>query len=450
MSTEVADTLATFAANLKYEDIPEEVVDYTKFLALKTISGMVAGSIHPSGVRAASVIKRKNLPQEITLIHSGFKTSLWEAIFLNAFYAHVQELEDDRIGGGVSWDITVVAIILALAERYKLSGRDTLLAMVVGLELHTRTCLFSAEHIGLTVVPGAVGPAAGAAKAIGLDAHQTAMAMGLALSSANLSFVNFGTDTHFFESSIHSVQAVAAAEMASVGLTSNPDIARYLDGLLGKGKINPEDYTRDLGERWLLTEIMIKKYPCCFMIHRQVDSLFEIMRSNNLSQDDVKRIHVHATPGDKLCNRPDPKTEGEMQFSFQHTLGAALVRGVLSLDEFKASAAADPELLAARAKVEVTMDPDGSQFVMVDPSRITVTTWSGMEFSDERLHPVGSKQDPLTLEGMRKVYRQYVGDLYSPQDAERVAELVLGLDRLDDISSLMEILAQSDTELVSG
>jgi len=266
------------------------------------------------------------------------------------------------------------------------------------------------------------------------------MAMGLALSSANVAFVNFGTDAHFFESSIHSLQAVAAAEIASVGLTSNPDIARYLNDLLGKGKINVDDYTKDLGKRWLLTEIMIKKYPCCFMVHRQVDSLFEIMKANNLSYNDVKAIQVHATPGDILCDRPDPKTEGEMQFSFQHALGAALVKGSLALSDFEEGMASTPTLVQARSKVKVTIDPSGSKFVMVDPSRITVTTSTGQEFSAERRHPIGSKQDPLSTEDMRKVYRQYVGSLYAPEDVRQIAELVLRLEQLNNTTPLMQLL----------
>lgn len=450
MSTNVAQQLAEFSADLSYSDVPADVLNYTKSIVLKTIAGIAAGSVHPSGVKVASLIKKKRLPGDVSIVRSGFKTSLWEAIFLNSFYAHVQELEDDRIGGGVSWDITVVSILLALAEQYQLSGKDFLTAVVVGLEAHTRTCLFSAEHRGLTVVPGAVGPAVGAAKALGLGAHETAMAMGLALSSANLSLVNFGTDTHFFESSIHSVQAVAAAEMASLGMTSNPDIVRYLSKLLGEDQVRAEDFVRDLGKNWLLTEIMIKKYPCCFMVHRQIDSLLKIKRDQNLTYDDIARITVHATPGDQLCDRPNPKTVGELQFSFQHTLGTALLNDDLTLADFDQGTTTQSRLVDARAKINVVIDPEGSKFVMVDPSRITVTTTSGREFSDERMYPIGSKNDPLSTSGMRAVYGKFVNGLYPEGDVNRIADLVLQIEQQRTIEPLVEMLGKEHSHALAA
>lgn len=440
MSTDIARQLAEFSSDLSYADVPADVLEYTKSIILKTIAGIAAGSVHPSGAKVASLVKSKRLPADVSIVRGGFKTSLWEAIFLNSFFAHVQELEDDRIGGGVSWDITVVSILLALAEQRKLTGKEFLTAVVVGLEAHTRTCLFSAEHRGLTVVPGAAGPAIGAAKALGLNAQETAMAMGLALSSANLSFVNFGTDTHFFESSIHSVQAVAAAEMASLGMTSNPDIVRYLAKLLGEDRVRAEDFVRDLGKNWLLTEIMIKKYPCCFMVHRQVDSLLKIKRSQNLTYDDVATIKVHATPGDQLCDRPDPKTVGELQFSFQHTLGTALLNDGLTLADFTERAATEPRLVDARAKVDVQIDPEGSKFVMVDPSRISIVTTSGQEFADERMYPIGSKHDPLSATDMRAVYGQFINGLYPQDDVDEIADLVLQIEHLESIEPLMTLL----------
>src|SRR6476661_2205187 len=151
VANEIAQRLAEFSFNTNYADIPDEVLQFSKSLTLKTIGGMVAGSVHPSAKKMTGLIRARKLPEELGIVHGGFKTSLWEAIFLNSFFAHVQELEDDRIGGGVSWDITVIPLLLSLAEKRNLSGKALLVAIAVGLEVHTRTCLFSAEHIGLTV-----------------------------------------------------------------------------------------------------------------------------------------------------------------------------------------------------------------------------------------------------------------------------------------------------------
>src|SRR4030043_346847 len=154
MCPQIATQLAKFVVETRYSDIPKEVVDFTKGLVLKTVAGTLAGSATPSGRKMSHIIKSRNLGKDAGVIGCSFKTSLWESIFLNAFLAHASELEDDSFLGGVSWDITVIPLLLPLAEKFKISGKDLMEALVVGLEVHTRTCLFSAEHLGEVVVPG--------------------------------------------------------------------------------------------------------------------------------------------------------------------------------------------------------------------------------------------------------------------------------------------------------
>ena len=211
MSREIAEQLATFILETKYPEIPEEVIFFTKGLLLKTVAGMLAGSMTPSGEKMSKIIKSKNLPEEAGAIGCGFKTSLWDSVFLNAFLAHASELEDDSFLGGVSWDITVIPLLLPLAEKLKISGRELLEAMIVGLEVHTRTCLFSSTHLGVVVVPGGVGPAAAGARALGLDIEKTTSALGLAMSGPAILLINLGTDAHFFESALQALQGIMAA-----------------------------------------------------------------------------------------------------------------------------------------------------------------------------------------------------------------------------------------------
>jgi 2-methylcitrate dehydratase PrpD len=307
MSKDINSRLAEFTAKTKYEDIPKETLEFTKYLTFKNIANTLAGSVTTSGQRMAGIIREQRLPEEVGVIGGGFKTSLWEGVFLGSYFAHAAELEDDRFDEGISWDITVIPLLFPLAEKLGLSGRALLEALVIGLEVHTRTSTFSARHLGHYLVPGAVGPAAGAAKALGLGLGEAGAAIGLALSGVPLSVVNLGTDAHFFESALHSLQGMMAAQMAKAGLTGNPDIVTYLSDYLGKERVVPKKMVEGLGEKWVLREIQIKKYPCCIILHRQIDALIELMKQHNLSYDDVKFVEVHGSPGDTDCNRPEDK-----------------------------------------------------------------------------------------------------------------------------------------------
>ncbi len=219
----------------------------------------------------------------------------------------------------------------------------------MGLETHTRTCSFPTERLGVVVFPGAVGPAAAGAKALGLDLGKTASALGLAMSGAGISLLNLGTDAHFLESSLQSLQGIMAAEMAKEGMTGNPEIGTYLSNFLGKENINPEKMVLDLGQVWQFRNIGIKKYPCCFFTHRQIDVVLELRKEHNLSFNDIEKIEVHASPADEWCNRPEPQSLGDLQFSFQHLLGAAMLDGDVNFENVDADVLSDPRYNEARS-----------------------------------------------------------------------------------------------------
>ena len=386
MKNDVTKRLVDFAVKTKYEDIPRETIEFCKCLILKTISGTLAGALKPSGQKMAKIIRDKGNRKDFTVIGGGFKTSLWEAIFLNAYFAHASELEDDRFDGGVSWDITVIPLLIPLAEKLGLSGKALLEAVAIGLEVHTRTSYFSAQHLGQFLVPGAVGPAVAGAKALGLGAEGTAGALGLAISGVPLSVVNLGTDGHFLESALMSLQGIMAAEMAELGLKGTPDLSTYLTEYLGKGlkKVDPEIMVRDLGKNWVLREIQIKKYPCCIVLHRSIDAVVELKKAHGLSWENVKSIEIHASPGDTICHRPEPKDENDLQFSYQHALAVAMLDGDVSLSRITNEAASDKKLKELRSKVQFVIQPDWSSEFLDSTNRVVINTKNGEKLSKRK------------------------------------------------------------------
>jgi len=442
MAKDIGTQLVEFAVNTKYEDIPQETLQFTKLLVLKTVSGMLAGADKPSGQKLAGIIRDRKYPEECVVIGSGFKTSLWEASLLNAYYAHASELEDDRVyaGDGIGWDITVIPNLFPLAERLMLSGRALVEAMAVGLEVHIRTCLSNSEHLKQYLIPGAVGPAVGAAKALGLGLKETAGAFGLALSGVPLSHINLWTDAHFFESALQSLQGIMAAEMAKVGLFGNPDIDQHLSNFLGKEKVFRERMVEGLGKRWMVREIMIKKYPVCTHQHRQIDLVIGLMKKHKLSYEDVGGVEVHASPADTLCDNPDPKDENELKFSFQHNLAVAMLDGDVGLERITKEAVNDPKLKEARNKVKFILHPELSNILAKEPGRVVIKTKDGKEFSGERRYPIGHPEEPLTLEKFRELYFKFTRNKLTEKNISKSADLIMNLEKVDNIEELTDIL----------
>ncbi len=380
------------------------------------------------------------MPPEATVVGGNFRTSLWEAAFLNAFSAHAGELEDDSFNteGGSSWDIGVIPPLLSLVQGLRLSGKTLMEALVVGLEVHVRTCLSPTTQIGYGVFPAAIGPAVGAARVLGLNKEQTMSAIGLALSTVPLSMINLGTDAHFYESAFQSLHGLVSAEMAKEGMSSNPDIVTYLTRLLGEEKVHPEKMIEGLGTKWLLETIWIKKYPCCWVQHRQLDIFFELRKQYGFSYEDVDTIEVHTSPFDEILNRPDPKTEGDLQFSFYHTLGTALLDGDVNLKHFNRNIIADPRYKESRSKVKVILHSDRSNVLMEAPAELVIRTRDGRTFSGRRQYPIGSPKEPLTTEQVKGLYGKFTAGFLSPEKIRKTVEAISNLENLDNIEGLMD------------
>ncbi len=445
MEPGVVEQLVDFTSKTRYPDIPEEAVNFGKGLIVKIVAGMVAGSAKPSGRKMATMIRARGLPGEVGVIGSGFKTSVWEATFLHAFYAHASELEDDRVIEGSSWDITVIPLLFSLCEKLRLSGKTLLESIIVGLEAHCRTSIFPSDHLGLLMIPPAVGPALAASKVMGLNKNEMTSAIGLAMSGAPLSFLNFGTDAHYLESTLQCFHGLVSAEMAKEGMYGNSDIVAFLSLMLGKDKVVPKKMVEDLGKKWIFTDIWIKKYPLCLMIHRYIDTLLELKRENNFTSDDVELIEAHINPGGELCNRPEPKNERDLQFSYHNALAAALVDGDVNLSHVEFDMINDPKMKEARAKVKLIKHmewPSGvdAEAMTAVPAQITVKMKNGKTFFKERKNFIGSPEEPLTMDQFKGLYYKFTHGILPDEQIKKTQDMIMNLENLSDTDELMDTL----------
>lgn len=442
-SQAMADDLSDFIVAAGYDALPQTGVGFTKALITKIVAGMVGGAQSPSARALAEIIRERAGAEEATAIGFGFRTGLWDVAMLNVFTGHTSELEDvGHSPAGVSWDITIIPSTIALAEKLHLSGRELLEAIAVGLEVHYRTCMpFDATAAGMILPPtAAMGCAAAASKAYGSTAGQTKAALGISLSCVPMTEVNMGTDAHFFESALHGLQGVAAAELAQAGFTSNPDIASFQG--LGAHSVPLELVTEGLMDKWYFEELWIKKYPLCFLVHRQVDALLEILAGENIGYDDIAEVEVVSGPGGTSCDRAEVRTIGDLQFSFQHALGVAMRKGRIDLADVEIEAATDPGYRDARGKVSVVIDESlPFSVALADPTSVAVTTKDGRTLSRQRTSAKGSPDDPLSQQELSDLYRQFARGGMEPPAVERSLELIWNLEELDDVGELIDALA---------
>jgi 2-methylcitrate dehydratase PrpD len=450
MTHVVANRLAEFTVKTQIGDLSPQALLSAKQLALKTVAGMLAGSSMDAGARVAEFVRKNPDGEQVGVVGHGFKASMWKAVFANAFFAHQSELEDDRLNTGTSWDITTFPMLLPLAQERDMSGAEMVVASAVGLEVMARTCQFFPQgYLGLSIVPPSIGPSALAARAMQLDVAQTAAAFGLAMSGIPLSYANFGTDAHFFETSMQTLHGLTAAQGASLGLSSNPDIVRFLTGLLGKERVDGALITNGLGQEWQFTEIWVKKYPCCLYTHRYIDGFLDLVREHNFSYSDLQGIRLHVAAGAmEVCNRPSPQTVGDLQFSFQHIMSAVAMDGDVNYRHIHKDIIGDPDYVQARTQVEVVVRSDWSARLPVEtPALLEIMLKDGRVLTNARQYPTGTIQEPLSLDFVKGLFKKFVGENLAEADKQFVANAIGELETLDrkDVRHVLGILNRGRT-----
>ena len=140
MADSISRQFANWASALRYEDLPPAVIDKVKALTLMAMASAPLGSVTPRGRAGLALTKAEDdRPNGATLLVDGAKATRLGAVFANAETMWASGLIDSyrmlTHPGPV-----VVPAALANAELEGRSGKDLIVALVVGYELVFRLC----------------------------------------------------------------------------------------------------------------------------------------------------------------------------------------------------------------------------------------------------------------------------------------------------------------------
>jgi 2-methylcitrate dehydratase PrpD len=433
------DTLVEFVCDTAYKDIPEPTVTFTKQLLSKIVAAMLNGTKTGAGRRTMEYVKTMKGPGEVGVVGGGFRCSLDEAVLINGMTAHAAELEDDQFPSATS-DITVFPVILPLAEKLQLTGKDVIESSALGLEIMNRIGMFPLSSKGITDLPfyGVIGAAITAGKALKLKPDQVKNAVGISMGKASGFIVNFGSDAHYIESAGACRDGLMAAQMAGKGMSGNPDLEKWLSDLHRGLSINTSEITRGLGDSpWRVHEIWVKKYPCCFLTHRHIDMMSSILTDPEFSCANIHKVEIDVGPVDYTCNRPEPKDSEDARFSFQHIMAALMLDGDIDSHHFSEDKLTDKKFEVARKKVSVINHPDWPPEFMSGVANIKVTLNNGKSIERECAQAVGGPDNPLNEKQFADLYRKYTKGILNAGDADRSWGIISKLEKYEDLSGFL-------------
>ena len=400
-------TLASFAANLRYEDIPQPVLARAIDLYVDWFGSALAGK----GARPVESIDRFARlmgPGEgaSEVLISRRRTTPLFAAMVNAASSHSAE-QDDLHNSSVFHPATVVFPgALAVAQAQGSSGRDFLTAVVAGYEVGIRVGEFlGRSHYKVfhtTATAGTLAAAAAVGRLLQLTPEQMLHAFGSAgTQAAGLwEFLRDAADSKQLHTA-HAVTAgLSAAYLAQDGFTGARQILEGAQGI-GAGLSTDADVARltdRLGQRWALAETSFKFHACCRHTHPAADALLQVVAQHQLMPEQIAHVtaRVHQGAIDVLGPVVDPQTVHQAKFSMGTVLGliAQFQRaGLAEFDQYFQ----DPRIVAFRQKVQMVLDPEVDQAYPARwLGRVTVETVDGRTLHGIVDEPKGDPGNTLT------------------------------------------------------
>ena len=260
--------LAQYIYDLKFEDLPTEVVARAKDRILDSLACAYSGYDLPCS-RIAAETAEKGMGC-CSVIGRRWKTSPTSAAFINGTIAHAV-LQEDTGGGGHPSTVTVPAA-LAVAESLGSSGKDLILAVVLGYDIADRISLNESLTTMRKGFRGTLfhgfGAAAAAGKLMKLSVEQLQAALGFAANQAGgLAQVWWsGTMDAIFAAGMIARYGVHSAQLAGADATAAPEALEGPDGFYQAffGRTDRLGYAIEaLGKRYGIMQVIEKRYPAC-------------------------------------------------------------------------------------------------------------------------------------------------------------------------------------------
>jgi 2-methylcitrate dehydratase PrpD len=458
MTASVTQQLAEWIVEARYEDIPQRGVERVRERFLDSLGVQLGGMSVSTGQILAKWIKFQGARPQSSVVGAGFKTTAPLAALANATAGHALEFDDvATFSGHPSNPLT--AATLALGEMLGISGRDAVLAWMIGWEVIAQTGKICLGPRGNELInrgwfnqgfQPALGVAALAAKLMKFDVQQTRMALGHAASTMAGMFKNRASDTKAFVAGNAAMHGIMAAELVVLGFTANEDIIDGDNGvarLLALDRGDPLKVLDGLGS-WdmAVNGSSIKLHASCAASHAGQDALQRILKRRPTPVDSIESIEVYIN--DFLMDNVPyhaPHTGLEGKYSLQYDLAAIALDGRAGMYQYTDAMVQRPQAQALMKRVVIHPQPGDLGKVKFE-SRVRLTLRSGETLEETVSRAHGSPGDPLSWQEITDKFYECAQSLIPPEQCNHVIELC---GRFEDSANLRE-LAEAVTGQVRG
>ena len=443
----LTERLARQAATLGWEELPEPVREVARQCVLDYLGCAVAGAGDPLVGMLLDEMAEAGGAGQASIVGHPQRLPILAAALVNGAAGHALDFDDVNVAMPGHPSVAILPGLLALAEARGSSGRDVLTAFVAGYETECRIgAALSPGHYDLgfhsTATIGSFGAAAACARLIGLDAEQTATALGIAGTQAAGLKSQFGTMCKPFHAGKAAQNGLLAVLLAARGFSSRTDLIECVQGFAATHgpDFSPAAALAEPTNGFYILANLFKYHAACYFTHAPIECAGTLRREHALTPDNIAGLTLRIDAStDRVCNIPDPVDGLQSKFSLRQTVAMALA-GVdtASLGAYDETTARDPALIALRERIVIDFQRNWPQTIaeleieLLDGKRVSARHDSGIPAADlvEQGRRLAAKFDSL------------VAPVLGVARARELRETVAGLDGLAEIGVLARLAAR--------
>ena len=424
--------VSEYIASALTQQLPDHILEKSKFHFLDTIASMISGSQMLAGKRAIQFVKAQGAaaPQAI-LLGTNLRTTAINAALANGMFGHADETDDSHAESLTHPGCGIVAATLAAAELQNNSGLDILKAMTLGYDICCRLTKslnpyqFRANgHSSHTFGPN-FGAAASAGALLGVNAIQARYLLSYAAQQAS-GVSCWMRDKDHIEKAFDFGGMAARNGMTSALMVIN-DFTGVEDVFSGERNfydaygVEPlrQELGVDLGKRYEILQTSIKRWTVGSPIQAPLDCVDELIQTlgKQLDPSSITNIHVKI-PHESLTivnNREMP------EICLQHLVALMIFEGRMDFHlAHDRSRMSDPKILELRKLIGLEGSDELSKNMPTRQGIVRITLRSGKHFEVYTRDVKGTPNNPMNrLELDRKCI-----DLMSPILGLNQSELI--------------------------
>jgi 2-methylcitrate dehydratase PrpD len=448
--------LARLLAETRHEHLPGDVVRRAKDSIGDTIACGLGGRATREGDTLLGIMGSLGGRQEATVIGDKQRLPFLQAAQVNRVTCNMLDYDDTSIKAG-HMSSALVPAVLAIGEHLGSSGKDMITALVLGYETISRIkdAAYPSEeafwttferidtgiHFGITVA---------AAKLFGLDAEQTASALGLAgyMRSWRITFPDVprrgmppwmkvtGGDII--------VPAVHAALLAEKGFPGDETILDQESGYaasVGSDRYDASLLTKGWGKEYGTLRIGYKYYSACRFTSAALDGVAAIMDETRLKVDDIAEVLVKVQKGvAQAFAIYEPRYMIQAEFSIPYVVSMVLLGEPTGPNWYSERMLKDRRVRDLQRLVKVGEAAGAAQAFYAEAkviSAVEITTKGGERYSRHVEFPKGEPENPFTTEDHADKLTRMASLAGLRQN--RIDELLHTLDDLENMTTVRDL-----------